>query len=108
MPRLKPRRPCEARARGRAPSAPGGHIRLGAPSSSPRARALARGAREARAMAARIPGPFLQQTPIGFPSYCRRANRDWGPRKLFQKSEVNTRIYKAIYENIGVRGTAYP
>ncbi|CAK8997086.1 unnamed protein product [Durusdinium trenchii] len=55
-------------------------------------------------MAARIPGPFLQQTPIGFPSYCRFMNRDWMARKAFEKSEVNTRVYKAIYENFGVRG----
>ncbi|OLP77008.1 hypothetical protein AK812_SmicGene42982 [Symbiodinium microadriaticum] len=30
--------------------------------------------------------------------------RDWLARKAFEKSEVNTRVYKAIYENMGVRG----
>mmetsp|Transcript_97300 Transcript_97300/g.168638 ORF Transcript_97300/g.168638 Transcript_97300/m.168638 type:complete len:113 (+) Transcript_97300:124-462(+) len=55
-------------------------------------------------MTSRNPGPFLQQTPIGFPSYHRHMTRDWMARKAFQKSEVNTRVYKAIYENVGVRG----
>ncbi|CAJ1327969.1 unnamed protein product [Effrenium voratum] len=55
-------------------------------------------------MAARNPGPFLQQTPVGFPSYCRHITRDWMARKAFEKSEVNTRVYKSIYENMGVRG----
>eukprot|EP00929_Paragymnodinium_shiwhaense_P016058 TRINITY_DN12419_c0_g1_i2.p2 TRINITY_DN12419_c0_g1~~TRINITY_DN12419_c0_g1_i2.p2 ORF type:complete len:114 (+),score=14.69 TRINITY_DN12419_c0_g1_i2:107-448(+) len=57
-------------------------------------------------MAARNPGPFLQQTPIGFPSYTKYITRDWMARKAFQKSEVNTRVYKAVYENIGgLKGT---
>mmetsp|Transcript_13128 Transcript_13128/g.29877 ORF Transcript_13128/g.29877 Transcript_13128/m.29877 type:complete len:113 (+) Transcript_13128:60-398(+) len=55
-------------------------------------------------MAARNPGPYLQQTPIGFPSYTRMMHRDWMARKAFQNSEVNTRVYKAIYENSGVKG----
>ncbi|CAE7210465.1 pis1 [Symbiodinium sp. CCMP2456] len=56
-------------------------------------------------MAARNPGPFLQQTPVGFPSYTHHIRRDWLARKAFEKSEVNTRVYKAIYENMGVRGS---
>eukprot|EP00448_Togula_jolla_P021980 CAMPEP_0170576768 /NCGR_PEP_ID=MMETSP0224-20130122/4567_1 /TAXON_ID=285029 /ORGANISM="Togula jolla, Strain CCCM 725" /LENGTH=112 /DNA_ID=CAMNT_0010899629 /DNA_START=54 /DNA_END=392 /DNA_ORIENTATION=+ len=56
-------------------------------------------------MAARNPGPFLQQLPIGFPSYARLMVRDWMARKAFEKSEVNTRVYKAVYENMGVRGS---
>merc|ERR1719374_487297 len=55
-------------------------------------------------MTARNPGPFLQQTPIGFPSYCRNMNRDWMRRKAFQNNEVNLRVMKSIYENVGVRG----
>mmetsp|Transcript_62897 Transcript_62897/g.149927 ORF Transcript_62897/g.149927 Transcript_62897/m.149927 type:complete len:113 (-) Transcript_62897:20-358(-) len=55
-------------------------------------------------MAARNPGPYLQQTPIGFPSYTRMMHRDWMARKAFQKNEVNTRVMKAIYENMGVKG----
>eukprot|EP00928_Gymnodinium_smaydae_P035411 TRINITY_DN24927_c0_g1_i1.p2 TRINITY_DN24927_c0_g1~~TRINITY_DN24927_c0_g1_i1.p2 ORF type:complete len:113 (-),score=13.37 TRINITY_DN24927_c0_g1_i1:63-401(-) len=55
-------------------------------------------------MTARNPGPFLQQTPIGFPSFYKQANRDWMARKAFMNSEVNTRVYKAVYENMGVRG----
>mmetsp|Transcript_33110 Transcript_33110/g.50029 ORF Transcript_33110/g.50029 Transcript_33110/m.50029 type:complete len:113 (-) Transcript_33110:166-504(-) len=55
-------------------------------------------------MAARNPGPFLQQTPLGFPSFNQRVVRDAKARKAFRESEVNTRIYKAIYENVGLRG----
>ena len=56
-------------------------------------------------MTARNPGPFLQQTPIGFPSYNRKMNVDWMARKAFAQNEVNGRVYKAIYENIGVKGS---
>eukprot|EP00927_Polykrikos_kofoidii_P052926 TRINITY_DN46994_c0_g1_i1.p2 TRINITY_DN46994_c0_g1~~TRINITY_DN46994_c0_g1_i1.p2 ORF type:complete len:113 (-),score=8.64 TRINITY_DN46994_c0_g1_i1:66-404(-) len=55
-------------------------------------------------MAARNPGPFLQQTPIGFPSYYKNISKDWMARKAFMNSEVNTRVYKAVYENMGVKG----
>mmetsp|Transcript_60442 Transcript_60442/g.118984 ORF Transcript_60442/g.118984 Transcript_60442/m.118984 type:complete len:113 (+) Transcript_60442:83-421(+) len=56
-------------------------------------------------MAARNPGPFLHQTPIGFPSYSAAVARDWKARKAFQHNEVNGRVYKAIYENMGIRGS---
>ena len=54
-------------------------------------------------MSARNPGPYMQQTPLGFPSYCRRMNKDGNARKAFQQQEVNQRVYKAVYENLGVR-----
>lgn len=55
-------------------------------------------------MSARNPGPYMQQVPIGFPSYCRKMNKDGDARKAFMNSEINGRVYKCIYENLGVKG----
>mmetsp|Transcript_99021 Transcript_99021/g.295806 ORF Transcript_99021/g.295806 Transcript_99021/m.295806 type:complete len:113 (+) Transcript_99021:80-418(+) len=56
-------------------------------------------------MAARNPGPFIHMCPVGFPSYCRHMNRDWKARKAFEKAEVNGRVVKSIYDNMGIRGS---
>eukprot|EP01066_Platyproteum_vivax_P006634 Platyproteum_vivax@DN2387_c0_g1_i1.p1 len=55
-------------------------------------------------MAARNPGPIIQQTPIGFASFCNHMVRDWATRAVFYESEVNTRVYKNVYANCGVKG----
>eukprot|EP00392_Amoebophrya_sp_AT5.2_P014597 g14758.t1 len=55
-------------------------------------------------MSSRNPGPYMQQTPMGFPSYCRRMNKDGDARKAFMQNEVNGRVYKAVYETLGVKG----
>ncbi|SBT78462.1 mitochondrial ribosomal protein S14 precursor, putative [Plasmodium ovale] len=55
-------------------------------------------------MAARNPGPYLNQVPLGFPSYNRKVFRDILARRAFMESEVNTRVYKNIFENLGFKG----
>lgn len=55
-------------------------------------------------MSARNPGPKIQQMPLGFPSYSPRVLRDQKHRRAFFDSEVNTRIYKSVYESFGVKG----
>ena len=55
-------------------------------------------------MASRNPGPHIQRMPLGFQSYSPRVLRDQQRRRAFFDSEVNTRIYKAIYESFGVKG----
>lgn len=55
-------------------------------------------------MAARDPGPYLNQVPLGFPSYNRNVYRDILARRAFMESEVNTRVYKNIFENLGFKG----
>eukprot|EP00921_Rhytidocystis_pertsovi_P013125 GHVQ01021273.1.p1 GENE.GHVQ01021273.1~~GHVQ01021273.1.p1 ORF type:complete len:113 (+),score=3.29 GHVQ01021273.1:134-472(+) len=54
-------------------------------------------------MAARNPGPYLNQCPIGFPPYKRLCGRDWTARRLFEDHEVSTRIYKNCMDNLGVK-----
>lgn len=56
------------------------------------------------AMAARNPGPTLNKEPLGFPTYHNKCKRDYLSRRLFLESEVNTRIYKNIYHNLGLKG----
>eukprot|EP00922_Rhytidocystis_sp_ex-Travisia-forbesii_P021772 GHVS01031887.1.p1 GENE.GHVS01031887.1~~GHVS01031887.1.p1 ORF type:complete len:100 (-),score=3.65 GHVS01031887.1:351-650(-) len=55
-------------------------------------------------MAARNPGPYLNQCPLGFPPYKRLCQRDWAARRAFADAEVNTRVYRNVYENLGYRG----
>jgi hypothetical protein len=55
-------------------------------------------------MAARNPGPTLHLTPLGFQSFNQQSVKDFALRRAFAEGEVNTRVYKAIYETIGVRG----
>jgi len=55
-------------------------------------------------MTSRNPGPFLHQTPLGFPSYSRKMVNDHMARRVFEENETNGRVYKAIYENMGVKG----
>ncbi|CCF75788.1 mitochondrial ribosomal protein S14 precursor, putative [Babesia microti strain RI] len=55
-------------------------------------------------MAARNPGPTLNKEPLGFPTYHNKCKRDYLSRRLFLESEVNTRIYKNIYHNLGLKG----
>jgi ribosomal protein S14 len=55
-------------------------------------------------MSARNPGPKIQRMPLGFSSFSPRVLRDQQRRRAFFDSEVNTRIYKAIYESLGVKG----
>eukprot|EP00386_Alphamonas_edax_P007111 GDKI01023411.1.p2 GENE.GDKI01023411.1~~GDKI01023411.1.p2 ORF type:complete len:113 (-),score=9.17 GDKI01023411.1:124-462(-) len=55
-------------------------------------------------MAARNPGPVLNQAPLGFPSYKRLNCKDWLARRAFCDSEVNTRVYQNVFENLGYRG----
>eukprot|EP00920_Eleutheroschizon_duboscqi_P009319 GHVT01021292.1.p1 GENE.GHVT01021292.1~~GHVT01021292.1.p1 ORF type:complete len:113 (+),score=1.53 GHVT01021292.1:149-487(+) len=54
-------------------------------------------------MAARNPGPYLNQAPLGFPKYNRWVRRDWLARQAFKESEVNTRVYKTVFETLGWR-----
>ena len=44
---------------------------------------------------------------MGFPSYCRLITRDWMARKAFEKSEVNTRVYKALTRWVAIRKASY-
>ncbi|EER00222.1 conserved hypothetical protein [Perkinsus marinus ATCC 50983] len=55
-------------------------------------------------MAARNPGPTLQAAPLGLPTFRRRNLKDHMARLAFKDSEVNTRVYKVVYENLGVFG----
>ncbi len=55
-------------------------------------------------MSSRNPGPQIQRMPLGFSSFSPRVLRDQQRRRAFFDSEVNTRIYKAVYESLGVKG----
>ncbi|PHJ18324.1 mitochondrial ribosomal protein s14 [Cystoisospora suis] len=55
-------------------------------------------------MAARNPGPVLNPPPIGFPSFNRRCQKDFLARRAFVENEVNERIYKNVYQNLGFKG----
>ena len=58
-------------------------------------------------MSARNPGPVMHQTPVGFPSFHKGMVKDYAVRRAFAEGEVNTRVYKAIYETLGVRGRIF-
>jgi ribosomal protein S14 len=55
-------------------------------------------------MSARNPGPILHHTPLGFQSFQRHSVKDYAVRRAFAESEVNTRVYKAVFETFGVKG----
>ncbi|CEM30988.1 unnamed protein product [Vitrella brassicaformis CCMP3155] len=55
-------------------------------------------------MAARNPGPRLNQVPVGFPSFHRKNLVDSYARKALFQSEVNTRVYKNVFANLGYQG----
>ena len=47
-------------------------------------------------MSARNPGPYIQLSPLGFPTYKKKIVKDWTARQLFKQNEVNTRVYKYV------------
>ncbi|KAK1934805.1 putative ribosomal protein S14 [Babesia divergens] len=55
-------------------------------------------------MAARNPGPIILDPPFGFPSFKNWVQRDALSRRLFRESEVNTRVCKVVYRNMGLKG----
>lgn len=55
-------------------------------------------------MSARNPGPVLHHTPFGFQSFNHKSVKDFAVRRVFAEGEVNTRVYKAIFETLGVKG----
>ncbi|KAF8819964.1 putative ribosomal protein S14 precursor [Cardiosporidium cionae] len=55
-------------------------------------------------MSARNPGPYLNQIPIGFPSFNNKCRRDWLVRQAFLASEVPSRVYKNAFETLGFKG----
>ncbi|XP_026194356.1 uncharacterized protein LOC34622270 [Cyclospora cayetanensis] len=55
-------------------------------------------------MAARNPGPVLNPPPAGFPSFNQRVQRDILSRIAFDTHEVNGRVYRNVYENLGFKG----
>ncbi|AFZ79797.1 mitochondrial ribosomal protein S14 family member protein [Theileria equi strain WA] len=42
--------------------------------------------------------------PVAFPSFKNWVQRDHLSRRLFRESEVNTRVYKNVYANFGLKG----
>ena len=55
-------------------------------------------------MASRNPGPVLHKAAIGFPSFNAKTGKDAAVRRAFSEGEINTRIYKSIFETLGVTG----
>eukprot|EP01067_Filipodium_phascolosomae_P007252 Filipodium_phascolosomae@DN5752_c0_g1_i1.p1 len=55
-------------------------------------------------MAARNPGPKLQQVPMAFPSFHFNMVKDTSARKVFAENEVTQRLYRVVQSNIGIRG----